>query len=88
VTALDSNVHDFYRVFFSPGLEHCFGGSGAFPADTFDAMRAWVENGAAPDTLNATFVGTTQKRTLCPYPLKQTYNGVGNATANEGFSCT
>ncbi|TGO45435.1 hypothetical protein BOTNAR_0668g00010 [Botryotinia narcissicola] len=88
VTALDPNVHDFYRVFMAPGIAHCFGGSGAFPADTFDAMRAWVENGTVPDTMNATFASNTAiKRTICPYPLKQTYDGVGNATANEGFSC-
>jgi hypothetical protein len=87
VTALDENVHNYYRMFLSPGLGHCFGGNGAYPASTFDAMRAWVENGTAPDTLNGTFLGATGQRTLCPYPLKQTYDGVGNATANEGFSC-
>ncbi|TGO21217.1 hypothetical protein BPAE_0233g00110 [Botrytis paeoniae] len=88
VTALDPNVHDFYRVFMSPGIAHCFGGSGAFPADTFDTMRAWVENGTVPDTMNATFLSNMAiKRTICPYPRKQTYDGVGNATANEGFSC-
>ncbi|KAF7943397.1 hypothetical protein EAE96_011323 [Botrytis aclada] len=88
VTALDPNVHDFYRVFMAPGIAHCFGGSGAFPADTFDTMRAWVENGTVPDTMNATFPSNTAvKRTICPYPLKQTYDGVGNATVSEGFSC-
>ncbi|KAK6614730.1 hypothetical protein H4I96_01051 [Botrytis cinerea] len=88
VTALDPTVHDYYRLFMSPGLGHCFGGSGAYPSDTFDTMRAWVENGTIPDTMNATFPSNTAvKRTLCPYPLKQTHDGVGNATANEGFSC-
>ncbi|KAM0147980.1 hypothetical protein ACHAQE_010049 [Botrytis cinerea] len=88
ITALDPTVHDYYRLFMSPGLGHCFGGSGAYPSDTFDTMRAWVENGTIPDTMNATFPSNTAvKRTLCPYPLKQTHDGVGNATANEGFSC-
>ncbi|THV44217.1 hypothetical protein BGAL_0699g00020 [Botrytis galanthina] len=88
VTALDPNVHDFYRLFMAPGIAHCFGGPGAFPAGTFDTMRAWVENGTVPDTMNATFPSNTAiKRTICLYPLKQTYDGVGNATANEGFSC-
>lgn len=55
----------------APGIAHCFGGPGAFPADTFDTMRAWVENGAVPDTMNATFHSNTAiKRTICPYPLK------------------
>ncbi|KAK6221682.1 hypothetical protein QIS74_04554 [Colletotrichum tabaci] len=89
VTARDADVHDFYRVFLTPGLGHCFGGNGAFPAGTFDAMRAWVENGTAPETLSAVSVGASPvlKRTLCPYPLKQTYDGVGNATNGEGFTC-
>ncbi|WYZ33911.1 hypothetical protein EsH8_I_000187 [Colletotrichum jinshuiense] len=89
VTSLDADVHDFYRMFLAPGLGHCFGGNGVFPAGTFDAMRAWVENGTAPSTLSATSVGTSPvlKRTLCPYPLKATYDGVGNATNGEGFTC-
>ncbi|KAF7933271.1 hypothetical protein EAE99_003156 [Botrytis elliptica] len=88
VTALDPNVHEFYRVFMAPGVAHCLGGPGAFPADTFDTMRAWVENGTVPDTMDSTFLSNTAiKRTICPYPLKQTYDGVENATANEGFSC-
>lgn len=76
-------------MFMAPGLAHCFGGSGAYPAGTFDAMRTWVENGTAPETLSATSVGVSPalERTLCPYPLKQTYDGVGNATIGEGFSC-
>ncbi|KAF7911655.1 uncharacterized protein EAE98_011919 [Botrytis deweyae] len=88
VTALDPNVHDFYRVFMAPGVAHCLGGPGAFPADTFDTMRAWIENGTVPETMDSIFLSNTAiKRTICPYPLKQTYDGVGNATANEGFSC-
>jgi hypothetical protein len=76
-------------LFLAPGLNHCFGGNGAFPDTTFDAMREWVENGVAPDSLAATSVNTSPiiKRTLCPYPKKQVYDGVGNATAGEGFSC-
>ncbi|KAF7857856.1 uncharacterized protein EAF02_011223 [Botrytis sinoallii] len=88
VTALNPNVHNFYRVFMAPGVAHCLGGPGAFPADTFDTMRAWVENGTVPDIMDSTFFSNTAiKRTICPYSLKQTYDGVGNATANEGFSC-
>lgn len=89
VMALDPTAQDYYRMFLAPGLSHCFGGSGAFPDTTFDAMREWVENGVAPDTLTATSVGTTPiiTRPLCPYPSKQKYDGVGNATIGEGFYC-
>jgi hypothetical protein len=89
VAALDSNVHDFYRVFLAPGVNHCFGGNGAFPDTTFDALRAWVESGVAPDSLSATSVGTLPiiKRKLCPYPKRQVYDGSGNSVAGDGFSC-
>ncbi|TGO14713.1 hypothetical protein BTUL_0049g00220 [Botrytis tulipae] len=87
VTALEPNVHDFYRVFIAPGIAHGFGGPGTFTVDTFDTVRAWVKNGSFPDTMNATFPSrTTLKRTICSYPLKQIHDGVGNATANKGFS--
>ncbi|KAF4630690.1 hypothetical protein G7Y89_g7442 [Cudoniella acicularis] len=82
VAALDPSVHDFYRLFPAPGLLHCFGGSGAYPDGTFDALRKWVEEGVAPDALNATSVDTTPiiNRKLCPYPKKQTL--VGKAGTN------
>ncbi|KAL3291108.1 carboxylic ester hydrolase [Colletotrichum asianum] len=52
-------------------------------------MREWVENGVAPDTLMASTVGVIPafKRPLCPYPKKQFYDGIGNSTMGEGFSC-
>ncbi|KAH6632807.1 Tannase/feruloyl esterase [Chaetomium tenue] len=77
VTALDPKVHDFYRLFFAPGLGHCHGGSGPFPDTTFDTLVRWVEDGVAPETLAATSVGTGPviKRPLCAYPLKQEYTG-------------
>lgn len=89
VMAVDEDVHDFYRLFLAPGINHCLGGSGAYPDGTFDAMREWVENGVAPDTLAATSLNDSPnfERSLCPYPKKQVYDGVGNSTAGEGFSC-
>ncbi|KAF4870313.1 putative feruloyl esterase [Colletotrichum siamense] len=89
VLAQDAHADDFFRLFLAPGVNHCFGGNGAYPAGTFDAMREWVENGVAPDTLMASTVGVTPafKRPLCPYPKKQVYDGVGNSTLGEGFSC-
>lgn len=89
VMAMDENVHDFFRLFLAPGINHCFGGNGAYPDGTFDAMREWVESGVIPDTMTARSVGVapTIQRILCPYPMKQVYDGTGNATAGEGFSC-
>lgn len=87
VTAIDPDVHDFYRLFLAPGLGHCFGGNGAYPDETFDSMRKWVEEGIAPDTLNAMTVSSPiVSRVLCPYPQKQYYNA--NSTGTDGeFYC-
>jgi feruloyl esterase len=90
VTTIDSNAHDFYRLFLAPGLSHCFGGNGAYPDGTFDAMRKWVEEGVAPEALNASSVGENViERILCPYPKKQDYGGnsTGDVSGGEGFYC-
>lgn len=75
VMARDSTVHDYYRFFLAPGLQHCYGGNGAYPDSSFDALVKWVEHGIAPDTLNATSlptrVGSKINRPLCPYPQRQ-----------------
>ncbi|KAI2615413.1 tannase and feruloyl esterase [Hypoxylon sp. NC1633] len=76
VTKALPDVHDFYRYFPVPGLGHCFGGRGDSPIYLFEQLRAWVENGTAPDRSPVTFQddsGKTQNRILCPYPLKATY---------------
>ena len=77
VTAGDSTVHDYYRLFFAPGLGHCSGGPGPYPNATFESLRVWVEDGVAPETIEATTVGVTPAitRELCPYPKQQVYNG-------------
>jgi hypothetical protein len=89
VTALDANVHDFYRMFLAPGLHHCFGGNGPYPDSTFDTMRKWVEEGIVPETLNATTVDTATviNRPLCPYPKMQYFNGTGDGSTPDGFYC-
>ncbi|KAG9229201.1 feruloyl esteras-like protein B precursor [Amylocarpus encephaloides] len=89
VAAMDSNVHDYYRLFLAPGIAHCFGGAGAYPDTTFDAMRKWVEEGTTPDTLDATIQDTTPavKRPLCPYPKRQVYRGISNSATSDQFEC-
>ncbi|EXK46329.1 hypothetical protein FOXG_10849 [Fusarium oxysporum f. sp. lycopersici 4287] len=66
-------VASFYRMFEVPGLLHCSGGKGGQPTNTFDALRAWVENGTMPTELPHSFKddnGDEQHRLLCPYPEK------------------
>ena len=43
----------FARLVMVPGMNHCWGGNGAFAIDYIRAMEDWVERGQAPDTLRA-----------------------------------
>ncbi|KAM5354720.1 hypothetical protein ACJ41O_001367 [Fusarium nematophilum] len=54
----DSDAADYYRFFEAPGVGHCGGGNGWFPGGGFDALVKWVEEGIAPETLDAETVGT------------------------------
>jgi hypothetical protein len=68
------DIHNHYRMFEVPGLLHCSGGVGGQPTNTFDALRAWVEEGTVPDSLPHTYRpkqgGPEVGRLLCPYPQK------------------
>jgi hypothetical protein len=94
VQALDSRVHDYYRFFSAPGVEHCGGGPGWFPGDGLHALVDWVENERAPDTLlglatpTATDSANIAIRTahLCPYPKVLTYTK-GNIDKSSSFAC-
>ncbi len=46
-----SAMRDFARMFFIPGMNHCYGGPGADTVDYLSAIIDWVENGEAPDRL-------------------------------------
>ncbi|KAJ9601966.1 hypothetical protein H2200_013525 [Cladophialophora chaetospira] len=91
VKKLDPNVMDYYRVFFAPGVGHCGGGSGPIPNDVLMNLRAWVENGTAPDVLPASSAyainGTVRHQNLCPYPLVSKYDGKGDPAKAASFSC-
>lgn len=80
-------MHDYYRLFLSPGLSHCFGGPGPYPDTTFDALRLWVEAGVAPEILPAKSIDTTPViyRSLCPYPKKAVHEDAWLVTAEEDY---
>ncbi|KAL2858469.1 tannase and feruloyl esterase [Aspergillus pseudoustus] len=94
VWELDPEVHDYYRFFPAPGVEHCGGGPGWYPGDSFQALVDWVENGKAPDTLLARTTPTktgdaeVPARTayLCPFPKVMTYVS-GDPDEAEAFTC-
>ncbi|ATY60496.1 feruloyl esterase b precursor [Cordyceps militaris] len=89
VLALDPDASDFYRLFLSPGLRHCFGGAGAYPHSTFESLRRWTEEDTVPETLAAASVGSerTIHRNLCAFPRVPVYDGQGDWTSAEAFHC-
>ncbi|KAH8587947.1 Tannase/feruloyl esterase [Bisporella sp. PMI_857] len=90
VAALDPKVADFYQLFLVPGVAHCFGGPGAYPDTAFEALRAWVEDDITPSVLNATpTLSDTPilRRSLCPYPKKQYFDGMGSSNSWFSFYC-
>jgi hypothetical protein len=84
-----SKVTDWSRLFLSPGMGHCSGGSATL--DNFDMLTAsvnWVEKGQAPESVMATgraFPG--RSRPLCAFPAHAQYNGSGNPEDGANYSC-
>ncbi|KIX97757.1 uncharacterized protein Z520_06535 [Fonsecaea multimorphosa CBS 102226] len=86
-----SQLNDFHRVFFAPGVSHCGGGIGPVPTDPLAALVSWVESRKVPDTLPAaipTSPSSNITRNLCPYPQLLTYDGNGDVNDANSFSCT
>jgi hypothetical protein len=85
----DAKVKDWSRLFLSPGMGHCGGGTAAL--DSFDFLTAavnWVEKNSPPDSVTATgraFPG--RSRPLCAYPNHAQYNGTGNSEDAANFTC-
>jgi feruloyl esterase len=85
----EAKVKDWSRLFLSPGMGHCNGGSAAL--DTFDLLSAvvnWVEKNSPPESVTATgraFPG--RSRPLCPFPQHAQYNGSGNPEDAANYSC-
>ena len=97
VQALDPQAANYYRFFEAPGVFHCGAGPGWFPGDAFQSLVNWVENGVAPETLEAKAIpglypgltgGATELRTvnLCLYPKTMVYTG-GDPNQAASFSC-
>jgi pimeloyl-ACP methyl ester carboxylesterase len=82
----NDNVPDFYRYFEAPGVGHCSGNKGPLPNKGLEQLMAWVENGTAPDTLEASSASTGLNRPLCSFPSRQVYVG-GNANETTSFAC-
>lgn len=102
----DADTQAFYRLYMVPGMAHCSGGAGAdvfgqsFLRDRPDgpsadndlllAMVRWVEQGQAPDRLEAARLSGGQvefTRPLCPFPTVARFSGAGDPQTAESFVC-
>jgi hypothetical protein len=86
----DAAVNSYYRYFEAPGVGHCYTPSGLYPAGIFDAMRKWVEQGVAPETLEvdaSSLFGPPRGRILCPHPKKSRYDRKGPVESISSYYC-
>ena len=83
-----SRTESFARLFLAPGVGHCGGPTGTVgpaPTDPLAAVVGWVENGVAPDTIEAS--NDHQTRPLCAYPKVARYLGHGSTDSAASFYC-
>lgn len=82
---------EFFRFFLAPGVAHCGRGDGPAPSGHFQALMRWIEQGEAPETLDAVKRDGSRRvvrtRPLCQYPLTAVYDGSGSTDEAESFSC-
>jgi feruloyl esterase len=88
-----NGVHDFFRLFMVPGMNHCQGGPGANVFDMLTPLDQWVEQDLAPDRILATHYvnndpaqGVAFTRPLCSYPREAKYVG-GDPNDAANFVC-
>jgi feruloyl esterase len=83
---------EFIRLFMAPGVGHCGGGGGAAPTRQRGAHHPWVEEGKAPETLQATrrdqSGAVTRSRPVCAYPLVAKHKGSGSTDEAANFTCS
>ncbi|KAG9245565.1 feruloyl esterase [Calycina marina] len=86
-----AEIDDCQRLFLAPGVGHCGQGYGPEPhlLDSLNALRQWVEEGIAPETLAASAMRTGElwTRNLCLYPKVPKFKGHGNIRSADSFSC-
>jgi hypothetical protein len=49
-------TQEFFRLFMIPGMDHCFGGDGAFAVDYLTYLEEWVEKDRPPERLVSSHV--------------------------------
>jgi feruloyl esterase len=89
VEASIGDPREFYRLFMVPGMGHCGGGPGADQFDKLSLLKAWVEEGKAPDSIVATRseAAKPRARLLCPYPQIAMWTREGDGESAEQYRC-
>lgn len=86
-----ADTQGFARLFMEPGFGHCGPPPGPANWDPIPVIAAWVEDGAAPDSVVAVKDeggGTpAMSRPLCPYPRQARYTGRGSIYDARNFAC-
>jgi feruloyl esterase len=85
-----ANASKSIRLFMAPGMGHCSGGEGPNVFDKMGPLEQWVEQGKAPEQLNAshsTNGKVDRTRPLCPYPQVAKYKGSGSIDEAANFVC-
>ena len=77
-------LSDWYRLFLIPGASHCAANlaqpNAPFPQTNLAVLIDWVENGVAPDTLNATVLlgeNLGRNEQICAWPLRPFWSNNG-----------
>lgn len=81
---------DWMRLFLMPGVGHCAGGIGPDEADFLGALDAWVEDGEAPERIEASRTRdgqTDMTRPLCAYPAVAVWDREGDPNDARSFRC-
>ena len=78
------------RLFMVPGMSHALGGYNVDQLDAMTAVIDWREGGVAPRQIVATRSRdgrVVRSQPVCAYPRVAAYQGKGDPTAAESFSC-
>ncbi len=78
---------DAMRLYMVPGMGHCNGGDGTGTFDVLGNLERWVEQGQAPDTIQASRTNPARTRPLCQWPKIAVYSGIGSTDDAANFTC-
>jgi feruloyl esterase len=85
-----ADTQAFHRLFMVPGMGHCRGGEGTDTFEGLAALQAWVEQGKAPERIEAAHLVAgkpVRTRPLCAFPMQAVHDGSGNSDDSASFRC-